>query len=877
LANKKKLALGGLRFYLIAFVSVGLLVLGATGLTYQLVLQSWDSQLKQELGDERLGMFRQLVMSRFATLTSGTDGLATAISKQAPGDQVLQPGDWGEGVAKALPDLRRVVTFAAQQINRDDHPVLPVSFAAVELLKKAAAGQKVSPVAFKGVDKRWFILCAAALTGAQGQINGTLLAIYEPRQLEQALASLPAGKYELFQQVDNTQTLVFEAGEGAGNTLLDTLGESGWQIAYTLPEQTLMADKSLLYWGLSVLAALLAATSTLCILMLFGRHVARDISALAAYAGNLLSNGNSPPSRTLFPLTRHAMEVLAQLRVRRSIPEKTVTATDDSELNPDPSVRPEKHVKAETKAGVESAAGEEKKVASGKKAVVEPREAEPLFSGDDALDIYDSAEDLLGLHDGVPASEKANGMSGFEIEETEAVHVDPSMFRAYDIRGVAGDNLTEEVMVEVGRALGAEALERGQQVLCVGRDGRHSSLTLAQALMRGLMETGVNVIDVGLVPTPVLYFATFHLNTGSGAMVTGSHNPPEYNGVKMVLGGQTLADEGIQGLLLRIRSRHYPSGAGKKEARSVTQDYIDTIVGDIAVAAPLKVVLDAGNGAAGEIAPILIGELGCEVVALNCEIDGDFPAHHPDPGKPENLQQLIAKVRETGADLGIAFDGDGDRLGVVTNSGKIIWPDRLLMLFAKDVVSRNPGADVIFDVKCSRRLNALISGYGGRPVMWRAGHSVMKAKMLETGALLAGEMSGHIFFKERWFGFDDGIYSAARLLEILGVEDGSVDDVFDAFPEDISTPELAIQVSDTTKFLLMQQLAKTADWGGGTPSMIDGIRVEYADGWGLCRASNTTPALGLRFEAETTEGLQRIQDIFRKQILAVDSALKLPF
>lgn len=300
-------------------------------------------------------------------------------------------------------------------------------------------------------------------------------------------------------------------------------------------------------------------------------------------------------------------------------------------------------------------------------------------------------------------------------------------------------------------------------------------------------------------------------------------------------------------------------------------------MGDIAVAAPLKVVLDAGNGAAGAVAPTLIGELGCEVLPLNCEVDGDFPAHHPDPGKPENLQQLIEKVRETGADIGIAFDGDGDRLGVVTNTGKIIWPDRLLMLFAKDVVSRNPGADVLFDVKCSRRLNALISGYGGRPIMWRSGHSVMKAKMQETGALLAGELSGHIFFKERWFGFDDGIYCAARLLEILGVEEGTVDEVFADFPEDVSTPELAVPVRDDTKFLLMEQLKLKADWAGGSVSNIDGIRVEYADGWGLCRASNTTPTLTLRFEAETDEAMKRIQQIFKEQILAVDAALKLPF
>jgi phosphomannomutase/phosphoglucomutase len=344
-----------------------------------------------------------------------------------------------------------------------------------------------------------------------------------------------------------------------------------------------------------------------------------------------------------------------------------------------------------------------------------------------------------------------------------------------------------------------------------------------------------------------------------------------------MLGGETLSEDSIQKLHQRIQNGDLHQGQGSASSEDVRRDYLDRIVGDIAVAAPLKVVVDAGNGIAGELGPLLLEELGCEVIPLYCEVDGNFPNHHPDPGKPENLQDLIDRVQQEGADLGIAFDGDGDRLGVVTNEGKIIWPDRLMMLFARDVVSRNPGADVLFDVKCSRRLSGIISSAGGRPVMWKTGHSLMKAKMKETGALLAGEMSGHIFFGERWYGFDDGLYSAARLLEILGIEDRQTSEVFAEFPEDISTPELNLEVTDEGKFRIIQRLAELADFGEANITTIDGVRVDYPDGWGLCRASNTTPVLVLRFEAESEGALERIKQIFRGQLKALAPDVNITF
>ncbi|KZZ05940.1 phosphoglucomutase [Oleiphilus sp. HI0073] len=456
--------------------------------------------------------------------------------------------------------------------------------------------------------------------------------------------------------------------------------------------------------------------------------------------------------------------------------------------------------------------------------------------------------------------------------------MDASIFRAYDIRGIVDETLTLETVELIGRSLASEALSQGQNTLCVGYDGRLSSEAYCRAICQGITSTGADAIVVGRVPTPVLYFATHKLETGTGVMITGSHNPSNYNGFKMMIGGKTLAGDDIQTLYQRIRNGDFASGSGSVSEQSVDDIYLDTIVNDVAVAAPLRVVVDAGNGVAGELGPKLIEELGCEVIPLFCDIDGTFPNHHPDPGKPKNLEDLIAAVEEHDADVGLAFDGDGDRVGVVTNTGKIIWPDRLLMLFAKDVVSRNPGADIIYDVKCSRRLNGLISSYGGRPIMWKTGHSLIKAKMKETGALLAGEMSGHIFFKERWFGFDDGLYSAVRLLELLGIEDRSAEEVFADFPEDLSTPEINITVSDESKFELIEKLcARAAAFEDGNVSTIDGLRVDFADGWGLCRASNTTPVLVLRFEADDEAALKRIQQRFKDQLLAIDESLNVAF
>ncbi len=461
-----------------------------------------------------------------------------------------------------------------------------------------------------------------------------------------------------------------------------------------------------------------------------------------------------------------------------------------------------------------------------------------------------------------------------------AMAIDPDIFRAYDIRGVVGRNLSREVAHALGQAIGAVMTEKGLREIVVGRDGRLSGPELVAGLADGLRAAGIDVIDVGAVPTPVVYYATFRYNTGCGVAVTGSHNPSDDNGFKIVIGGETLSEGAIRDLYQRIVRGGLPTeGQGGLRQIDVAPDYTERVVSDVLAERQLKIVIDAGNGVAGAIAPALLEGVGAKVIPLYCDVDGSFPNHHPDPTVAANLDDLVVSVQKTGADLGIAFDGDGDRLGVVSHDGEIIYPDRLLMLFARDVLSRQPGATVIYDVKCTSHLKGQILDAGGSPLMWRTGQSLIKAKMRETGAELAGEMSGHFFFKERWFGFDDGIYAAARLLEILAgdIEGRSPGEIFATLPQSVSTPELKVPMAEGEQQRFMEQFRAQATFDGAALTTIDGIRADWPDGWGLVRASNTTPVLVLRFEADDANVLKRIQQVFRKQLLAVDYKLKLPF
>jgi phosphomannomutase/phosphoglucomutase len=453
-----------------------------------------------------------------------------------------------------------------------------------------------------------------------------------------------------------------------------------------------------------------------------------------------------------------------------------------------------------------------------------------------------------------------------------------TIFKAYDIRGVIGTTLDEGIARKVGQAFGAAVLAKGERKVVIGRDGRLSGPGLAKALAEGLQAAGVDVIDLGMVATPMLYFGTNVLEARSGIMVTGSHNPPDYNGFKMVLAGEAIYGDAIQDLYQAIERNDFQAVAqpGGYATHDIRDAYIQRIAGDVKIARPIKIAIDAGNGVAGAFAGDLFRAMGCEVIEMFCEVDGRFPNHHPDPAHPENLQDLIEKLKTSDAEIGLAFDGDGDRLGVVTKDGQIIFPDRQMMLFAADVLSRNPGAEILYDVKCTRHLGPWIAEHGGRPLMWKTGHSLLKAKLKETGAPLAGEMSGHIFWKDRWFGFDDGLYTGARLLEIL-TREADPSSLLNGLPQAYSTPELQLQLQEGENFALIDKLRANAEFPGAERVVdIDGLRVEYADGFGLARASNTTPVVVLRFEGENPEALERIRKEFARVILAAKPDAHLP-
>ncbi len=746
-------------------------------------------------------------------------------------------------LADSLPGIEAVHLFPVRDIPRTSTVDELLGFSGLELARRAETGERLFPDAFPR-DNRWFIQVATpVLEPASNAVIGSLLIIFDTAQFQPLLQVVNTGlggQLALVQTVSGSARTVASNGNGSGSAESRQLVNPDWTVTYSAARASSAPIDSLIIAALVGGPALFAAIIVWALLGGAQKGLRQDVTAMIQWAHKVFGG-----ERVKLPSFRWDMVASvgeALYRLSQVVDKRATKAGETSRPTSAGSG------KSDGSAGMGS--------------------DEPLFQNKAVpdIDMLDGDDDVLGFGSGDDTMFGSGDIPEVEELDVPEVELSPDIFRAYDIRGIVGDTLTSDGVQVIGLAIGSEALERGVDSLCIGYDGRHSSPDLADALARGVMAAGCNVIHVGAVPTPVLYFATHELQTGSGVMVTGSHNPANYNGLKIMLGGETLSGEAIQKLYQRIQAGDFATGQGSQSSEDIRRAYLDRIVGDIAVAAPLKVVVDAGNGIAGELGPMLIEELGCEVIPLYCDVDGDFPNHHPDPGKPANLADLIVRVESEGADIGLAFDGDGDRLGVVTNSGKIIWPDRLMMLFARDVVSRNPGADVIYDVKCSRRLAGVVSEAGGRPIMWKTGHSLMKAKMKETGALLAGEMSGHIFFGERWYGFDDGLYSAARLLEILGVEDRHSDEVFEEFPEDISTPELNVEVTESSKFDIIARLGEAGDFGDGNISTIDGIRVDYADGWGLCRASNTTPVLVLRFEAETEEALERIKSVFRAQL-----------
>ncbi|HED52337.1 MAG TPA: phosphomannomutase/phosphoglucomutase [Gammaproteobacteria bacterium] len=750
--------------------------------------------------------------------------------------RIMEQGDksvlatQAEQLAALFPDAVRVRLLppGIDEVDPDTSP--PIGYAAIDMLKYAETHETPPPleVHMASTPQQHINLVRRILDPGGRRIVGLLMVSFPLQPLQAILKQSSVSGYVELQQIAGAKPLVF-ASRGAAalrqagtSPSLSKVKGSRWRIAYW-PADVVGGSNSLLVSALGVGAG--AAVLLLLLIWFVLHRIGSALRRDQVTALTIVKDMRDGRVKSDYPCALEEFHDTLELMVRTAsagVQVASVTAQHSDKDN-------------------ESDVGND---------IIDEIEGDLLFD-DSALDIARVDADNTG--------------------------VSAEIFRAYDIRGVANKSLTTDVAYEIGRAIGSEAYYRGEQTIVVGRDGRLSGPDLMAALIRGLVATGRDVKDIGQVPTPVLYFASQYLGSGSGVMVTGSHNPAEYNGFKIVLGGETLANEAVLGLRKRIESGDLLTGEGTVEEVSVLPDYIERVKSDVQIVRPMKVVVDCGNGVAGVAAPRLLQELGCEVVELFCEVDGNFPNHHPDPGKTENLTALIQAVREHGAEIGIAFDGDGDRIGVVSSDGEIIWPDRLLMLLARDVLARNPGAQIIYDVKCSRHVATIIAENGGEPLMWATGHSLIKAKMKETGALLAGEMSGHIFFKERWFGFDDALYSAARLLEILANDTRSSSEVFAELPDSVNTPELNVPMAEGEPPVFMEKLLTSAHFENARIATIDGMRVEFERGWGLVRASNTTPCLVLRFEADDELALSAIQDEFRRVMLQVDPNLSLPF
>jgi phosphomannomutase/phosphoglucomutase len=713
--------------------------------------------------------------------------------------------------------------------SQDDSEVPPLSYASLDMLNKAETTSQVNTeVHLFGAINQHVVMIERVVNNAF-ELIGLLHLSLDVSLLNDLLQGieLDDGYAELTQRAAGKTLVLAKIGNESqrqGAAITVSVNDTRWIIAYWSGSAPIMSgdgvSSSSMPILLIVLALLLIGAGVYFVVIKKGSSPSKEEDDLLTYEGAVraIAEGAHAGAEQLIPHLPKADRITANLK-----PLSTGINTDDATMIVAPPSEPEATDQADT---IDITA--------------EPEENTP--------------------------------------SEPEQSQIAPVIFRAYDIRGVVGETLTESAVYEIARAIGTMAHERGQQGIVVARDGRDSSPELCEALIKGLTSTGRDVIDIGMVPTPVLYFATHHLETGSGVMVTGSHNAAEYNGLKIMLDGNTLSGDDIKDIQSRTISGEHAVGQGDVRHADISADYVRRITEDIPVAlgSSLKIVVDCGNGVAGTLAPQLLNAIGHDVVELYCDIDGKFPNHHPDPSQPENLKDLVDKVKAEGADVGFAFDGDGDRLGLVDGEGNIIWPDRQLMLLAKDVLSRNQGANIIFDVKCSRYLKSIIESSGGVPLMWKTGHSFIKNKMKEVDAPLAGELSGHIFFKERWYGFDDALYTAARFIEIFTNAKETPTELFAELPEGVSTPELRMELPEDQHAGFMEELVEKMTVSGAEIIDLDGLRIEYSDGWGLARPSNTSPNIILRFEGENEAALERIKSEFRAAIQLI-IPMDLPF
>lgn len=812
-------------------------------------LSTLEGVMNQGNTQARLNDFFKAEFSRQLNLTIDQLGnIAPALTRAPDFTSILTRDD--EPAIQAIeqellqyhPDLQAVRIIKHTKLSRQGLTSQTLSYTEQAMIRRIERGEPLA-LELSQIDGQQIIRHGAPIKTAEGVLIGSILITLDQASFTKFLSDVPPGigYFAVSQRRQDKEVNWYQTGDPqlaaqAAYQLLD-LGGTQWRITYA-------GSGKLGAQGHAKIAPLASGliTGVLLALMVFMLRrtwfetVERNLQKLSAQLkANRSSNAKASYTLPGFEAAHRNLGNIIEALSQKAVTTKVNTPVQSGETGNAPTESSE--------AGL--------------------LDMDLDLADDDLFESVDNIDNDLGA-----AAQTA--------ETARNLTVSPTIFRQYDIRGIVGETLNGDVVSLIGRAIGTRCLQAGDASVVVGRDGRNSSESLSSALCRGLTSAGCDVIDVGMVPTPLAYFAAKNLDTSSAVMITGSHNPPNYNGLKIVIKDQTLHGEAIQELLHMIELGQMADGMGNIQSANITQNYLDKVAGDMALGRSLKVVVDAGNGVAGPTIVEMIQMLGCEVVGLYCDVDGNFPNHHPDPSKPENLTALIQAVKEHHADVGLALDGDGDRIGVVTPQGKIIYPDRLLMLFAKDILARNPGGEIIFDIKCTSDLHQLISSLGGRPIMWKTGHSLIKAKLKETGALIAGEMSGHIFFNDRWYGFDDAIYSAARLLEILSVEGQDLDGLMDALPERISTPEINIPVTEESKFQIMDALTRKGEFKGNVVTL-DGIRVDYSNGWGLVRASNTTPNLVARFEADTDEQLQSIQDEFRNNLLNVDPKLGLPF
>jgi len=833
------------RSAILTAVGVVVTIIIATGAWY--VINGMRESARQETRQQLEAHTRDLAAGVAATVETiagqlnqlASDKTTIDLFEQNDPEILAQNGEMlGARFQSAL--KLRLLTPGGYQLDDSRSP--PLSYACLDMLRRAehTSGVIGAEVHLFGTDKEHLVMVERVKNQA-GELIGLLHLSLDTAILQQSLTSLQLGKayVELQQGVAGKPLVIAKQGDGSlrsGEPIRASVNGTRWSLAYW--EKGFAAQKGKAETGGGLQITLIIAVFLL--LVLGAIQGLRWKKSRGSVAGTVKAG-----EEVVYGGAIQAIMDGAHPGVEKLIPH----------------------------------------LPKGK-GKVKSQPARPISAGNKGADITTIARPA-DIPDASPVqSQDSTGPDRTPVKEQPAggqrppaTQIPQGIFRTYDIRGIVGKELTAETVTSIGRAIGSEAHDRGEQTVIVGRDGRDSSPELAEALINGLCAAGRNVIDIGMVPTPVLYFATHHLDANSGVMLTGSHNGPEYNGLKIVLGGETLSEDAIQDIYQRIIEQDLTSGMGEIQTKDLVADYIRRITEDIPVAlgGAFKLVVDCGNGIPGAVAPELYRALGHDVVELYCDVDGKFPNHHPDPSQTKNMQDLIARVKEEQADLGFAFDGDGDRLGVVDGAGNIIWPDRQLMLLAKDVLSRNPGAEIIFDVKCSRFLRSTIEANGGKPLMWKTGHSLIKSKMKETGSPLAGEMSGHIFFKERWYGFDDALYTGARLLEVLMAAKTKPTEVFKELPEGVSTPEIRVDLTEEAHKSFMAQMQEKMNFEGAQVFDIDGFRVEFPDGWGLVRPSNTTPCLVLRFEADSQEVLERIQGEFRTLMLSINPDLQLSF